>query len=154
MLKVNSIDDLKKNTEHYEEVFQLFNEARSYILTFDWCKSIQNTWLAYECGYIIGVFLLEVETTGKMTDNDMFWVIVGDIPPFCVNKKDVQTAYEALSKYILTMEEWIFKVYNNEDTTSCYSISVPNTVKFADMLNTRVKLLKEDFLEAVNDFSV
>ena len=90
----------------------MFNEARSYILTFDWCKSIQNTWLAYECGYIIGIFLLEIETTGKMTDNDMFWVIVGDIPPFCVNKKDVQTAYEALSKYILTMEEWIFKIYN------------------------------------------
>lgn len=146
MLKVNTADDLKKITDYYDEVLQLYNEAKTYVLSFKCCHSIRNSWIAYECGYIIGIFLFEVEVMGGEKDNQFFWVIVGDLPPVCISKEESSTAYKALLKYIFLMEDWISKVNMGENTTHCYPINVPCTKEYADMLQTRIDLLREDHL--------
>ena len=44
------------------------------------------------------------------------------------------------------MEDWISKVNMGENTTHCYPINVPCTKEYADMLQTRIDLLREDHL--------
>lgn len=47
------------------------------------------------------------------------------------------------------MTEWVDKVLKGETVSDCFPLSVPPQKKYAVMLETRLKLLKEDYLPII-----
>lgn len=50
---------------------------------------------------------------------------------------------------ISIMSEWVDKVLKGESGSDCFPLSVPPQKKYAVMLETRLKLLKEDYLPII-----
>ena len=143
---LDKLDSNPLSIEHVEEVKELAKEAHSYLLSFPWCLSINKGWLVYSCGYVIGLFCFEiVPDVAKGADNHV-WVIVGDLPPAYIDVLSAPSARGALDLYIGLMDEWASKVNNGEDISDCYPVNVTATKEYADMLTTRMNLLKEDHL--------
>ena len=148
---LDKLDSNPLSIEHVEEVKELAKEAHSYLLSFPWCLSINKGWLVYPCGYVIGLFCFEiVPDVAKGADNHV-WVIVGDLPPAYIDILSAPSAHSALDLYIKLMEEWASKVNNGEDISDCYPVNVPATKEYADMLTTRMNLLKEDHLPLLGE---
>lgn len=149
-----SLDELDRNFEQIEyvdEVKELSKEAYRYLLSFPWCLSINKGWLAYSCGYVIGLFYFEIVPDVAKGADDHVWVIVGDLPPAYIDILSAPSAHSALDLYIKLMEEWASKVNNGEDISDCYPVNVPATKEYADMLTTRMNLLKEDHLPLLEE---
>ena len=144
-----NLDLLDRNfeqIEYVEEVKELAKEAHSYLLSFPWCLSINKGWLVYSCGYVIGLFYFEIVPDVAKGADSHVWVIVGDLPPAYIDVLSAPSARSALDLYIRLMDEWASKVYNGENISDCYPINVPATKEYAEMLTTRMNLLKEDHL--------
>ena len=149
-----NLDLLDRNfeqIEYVEEVKELAKEAHSYLLSFPWCLSINKGWLVYSCGYVIGLFCFEIVPDVAKGTDDHVWVIVGDLPPAYIGILSAPSAHSALDLYIKLMEEWASKVNNGEDISDCYPVNVPATKEYADMLTTRMNLLKEDHLPLLEE---
>lgn len=137
--------------EYVEEVKALAKEAYNYLLSFPWCLSINKGWLVYSCGYVIGFFYFEIVPDIAKGADSHVWIIVGDLPPAYIDILSAPSPRSALDLYIRLMEEWASKVNNGEDTSDCYPINVPATKEYADMLTTRMNLLKEDYLPLLGE---
>lgn len=152
--KYVSLDELDRNfeqIEYVEEVKELAKEAYRYLLSFPWCLSINKGWLAYSCGYVIGLFYFEIVPDVAKGADSHVWVIVGDLPPAYIDVLSAPSASGALDLYIGLMDEWASKVNNGEDISDCYPVNVPATKEYADMLTTRMNLLKEDHLPLLGE---
>ena len=148
-----SLNELESNTvqiDYPEEVKQLAKEAQKYLQSFPWCLSIKTGWLAYSCGYIIGLFYFEIVPDISKGADSHVWVIVGDLPAAYIDVLNAHSAHRALELYIQLMEEWASKVNNAEDLSDCYPLNVPATQEYANMLTSRMNLLKEDHLVLIS----
>ena len=135
--------------EYKDEVFKLFDEATRYLTAFKWCKKILNCWLADGFGYILCIFYFDIMPTPESNADNKLWVIVGDIPPAYLDTIEYKTANDALSFYCFLMEEWVENVKKGKSVADCYPINVAPTIEHANMLETRIKLIKSDFLPYV-----
>ncbi len=147
MTQINEISH--SDLEHNEEVFQQSVLAKNYLKSFKWCKEIVNGWLAYGFGKILCVFFFEIEPANNSGADDKIWVIVGDIPPAYLDFVGYPSAKEALDFYCYLMEEWVDCVNNGKSVDDCYPVNAPATKEYADMLQTRINIIKEDFLPLV-----
>ena len=137
--------------EYVEEVKALAKEAYNYLLSFPWCLSINKGWLVYSCGYVIGFFYFEIVPDIAKGADSHVWIIVGDLPPAYIDILSAPSPRSAMDLYIRLMEEWVSKVNNGEDISDCYPINAPATKEYADMLTTRMNLLKEDYLPLLGE---
>ena len=147
--KWTSLNELESNfvqIDYLEEVKQLAKEARNYLQSFSWCLTIKTGWLAYSCGYIVGLFYFEIVPDISKGADSHVWVIVGDLPPAYIDILNAPSAHRALELYIHLMEEWASKVNNGDDISDCYPVNAPATQEYANMLTSRMNLLKEDHL--------
>ena len=62
------------------EEIALARKAMSYLTAFRWCGSVKESFLAFDIGYPLGVFLFRIEPRLIGVD-DTLWVVVGDGPP-------------------------------------------------------------------------
>jgi len=144
MIPINNI--LNSNIEFKSEVLDLANEAREYLSSFKWCKEITNGWLAAEFGYMLCVFYFEiVPSEGSKADN-FVWIIVGDIPPAYIDVVSAPNVKDAIISYCEIMEDWIDVVNKGNSVEECFPISVDPTKEHADMLKTRITLIKNELL--------
>src|ERR687889_60573 len=58
----------------------LARTATEFLTGFRWCASVRESYLAFDIGYPLGVFLFRIEPRLIGVD-DTLWVVVGDIPP-------------------------------------------------------------------------
>ena len=136
----------QSNIEHADEVVDLSKRAKDYLGSMAWCNGIIGGWLAYASGYIIGVFYFEIMPSRK--DAPRFvWVIVGDIPPAYLDVESCPNAKEAVEGYVGEMQEWIDRVLQGRPLDdSVIPVNVPAEAKWAEALQTRLKLIREIFL--------
>jgi hypothetical protein len=120
-------------------------EARQYLLSFDWCKSIQKAWFGWGVGGIAAVFLFEIEPATPNVDG-MLWVVVGDLPPAYLVTDELPAPLDALKTYVDLMEEWIVAVRQGKSTENCIPVNTTSTRENADALETRLHFLKREFL--------
>ena len=93
----------KKDTRLLQEMAE---QARQYLLAFNWCKAIQKGWFGWGVGGIAAVFLFEIEPAIPNVDN-VLWVVVGDLPPAYMVTDEIPTPFsEALRTYVDLMGEW------------------------------------------------
>ncbi|MFN0257446.1 hypothetical protein [Pedobacter ureilyticus] len=138
-----------ENLSEIEElkcVLELQIKAQNYLQSFNWCKSIKNSWYDKEFSIYnqIGVFLFEIEPTSSEVDN-FIWIINGDLPSVYLDKS-VKTASEALEVYCELMEDWSENVKSGKSLTDSYPVQAEPTMKNADLLLTRVSFIKSELL--------
>ena len=149
------VRDIKKsNIEFKNEVFEQSEKARKYLLSFNWCKKILNGWLVDEFAYMLCIFCFKIEPTELSNADDKLWIIDGDLPSAYLDMESYTNAYDALRFYCLLMEEWIDHVNKGESVDECYPIYVPPTKEYANMLQTRINIVKEDFLPFVSAIDI
>jgi hypothetical protein len=121
-------------------------EARRYLLSFNWCKAIQKGWFGWGVGGIAAVFLFEIDPATPDVDQ-VLWVVVGDLPPAYMVTDDLPTPLDALRTYMDLMEEWIAAVREGKSTEECVPVNTAASRENADALETRLSFLKQEFLE-------
>ena len=135
--------------EYKEEVADLLAEAKEYLFGFDWCTEIIDGWVAASFGYILNIFLFKIKPDYITCPDEYVWIIVGDIPPAYIDVVSAPTPSDALTSYIEVMQDWVEKVKDGKSTEECYPVNVPPKAKYANMLATRLKMLKEDYLPQI-----
>ena len=144
------IDDiLKADIEYTDEVIRLYKKATKYLKSYTWCEKILNCWLAKGFGYILCIFSFEIKPIQNSGADDKLWVIVGDLPSAYLDQVEYKTANEALDFYCFLMDEWVEHVRKGKSLKDCYPVNVAPTKEYADMLDTRTKLIRENFLPFV-----
>ena len=124
---------------------QMAEDAKQFLLSFEWCKSIEKGWFGWGVGGIAGVFLFELTPSAADADR-MLWGIVGDLPPAYLVVDDSPTPLEALRTYVEMMEDWIAAVRAGRSTEDCIPVNNVPTREAADALETRLNFLKREFL--------
>jgi hypothetical protein len=147
MVNIEQID--QSDVEYKEEVIEQAEEAKKYLNSFSWCKRIISGSLVRSFGYILCIFLFEIEPTKDSIADDKLWVIVGDLPSAYLDTIKYKTSYNALDFYCFLMEEWIEHVRTGKSLDDCYPVNVRPTLEHANMLDTRIQLIKSDFLPQV-----
>jgi len=144
MILINDI--LRSDIEHKDEVIEQSQRAIEYLTSFKWCKKILNGWVAKDFGYILGIFLFEIEPQKNSNADNKIWIIIGDIPPAYLDFEGYPTANDALNFYCFLMEEWIEHVNKRISIKDCYPVNAPPTKKYAKMLQYKINIIKEDIL--------
>ena len=63
-----------------DEQLALARKATEFLTAFRWCASVRESYLAFDIGYVLGVFLFRIEPR-LVGVEDTLWVVVGDLPP-------------------------------------------------------------------------
>lgn len=125
-------------------------EAREYIKSYDWARSIEAEYFGYGAEGIIYIFLFEI-SPGRPDVPGWIWVIVGDVPPAYMAGDDVQTPYEVLDGYIGAMEDWVEAARQGKSVAKLIPVNVPATPANAEMLDSRLKFLDEKVLPLLQE---
>jgi hypothetical protein len=129
-----------------KDVIALSVRAREYIRRLPWWKAITDEYLAWALCPIVEVFYFFVEP--KRTDIDKeLWGIVGDLPPAYIVCDSSDTWQEALDAYAFEMMKWVKAVRNGESVKNFIPVNVEPSEKYADMLESRLKFLLDEFVD-------
>lgn len=140
-----------KQIDAKEEDEALYKEATEYILFYDWCISIKESFIGIIHPPIVAVFLFEIDTNRTDVDN-FVWVIVGDLPPAYITIDDCQNPALALNRYIGAMEDWVEAAEGGKSVLNLIPVNVPASKSNANALKTRLKFLDERVLVLYKDF--
>jgi len=67
--KLENVNTLSAKSEDDKEIFELFEKASFYLRRHEWCKSVEEGWLALAWGHILGVFLFKISSNAPNVDN-------------------------------------------------------------------------------------
>jgi hypothetical protein len=124
----------------------MHREARDYMTSISWCQEIKSTYFRMRIGKIVAVFLFEVDPI-DLPEEDLIWVIVGDLPPACLVTLDgAQLPSEALEIYIELMNEWVTAVKCGKSVKDLIPVNVPPVRDYAEQLEGGLEFLKENVL--------
>ena|GEM_PF-3394356 len=146
------IDDIPvSDIDYRDEVVKLSEEAIKTITTTLWCEHINQGWLAYANGYIIGVFLFHIKPTKTGTPH-YAWLINGDIPTLIIDARHCENWIAAVDCYIADMQEWVDRVYQGRPIDdSVAHVNVPPEKIWAQRLESRLNMLRQEIEEIKTD---
>jgi len=124
----------------------LAQQARNYLTSRRWCRTVIDAHLAFGIGGVVGVFLFSIEPTDAAFD-DILWVVVGDLPPaylVCDNAADWRGA---LNAYIYEMRRWIAAVRSGASFDDFIPVAAAATSEHADMLEMRLDFIQHRIID-------
>ena len=128
------------------EEIALAEDATKFLTAFRWCAGIRESYLAFDCGYIIGVFLFHIEPRLLGVD-EFLWVVVGDVPPAFLVCDKAPDWHSALQCYVYEMQRWVDAVRSGASLKSIIPVNVPPTLEHADMLSARLSFIEDHFID-------
>lgn len=134
------------------EIKDQLDEARSFILFYDWLESITHEYLGYHAEGILSIFLFKI-TPNRLDIDKWVWVIVGDLPSAYITCENAKNPWEALDSYIGAMEEWIKAARNGKSVSDLIPVNVPATVENAEMLARRINFLDTRILPLIKELN-
>jgi hypothetical protein len=143
---------LSTNIEYHSEVNALHKEAETYLMGFKWCRTIKNSFLYTNIGYVLCIFLFEIDNTQSKDDN-FLWIIVGDLPTMYLDVYGSKTTKEALEGYIELAEDWIYNIKAGQSVNNCYPFKAEPTLEMAELLEKRTLFIKNQLLNNVEDIT-
>jgi hypothetical protein len=144
--RLTPIDKISGESEKDTSLLRgMAEEARQYLLSFNWCKAIQKGWFGWGVGGVAAVFLFEIDPSPNV--DKLLWVVVGDLPPAYMVTDELHTPLDALRTYVDLMEEWIAAIREGKSTEECIPVNTAATRENADALETRLSFLKQEFLD-------
>lgn len=146
MIPVDEIRSKKRKFIDAELILELASEATDFLESHKWCKRINKLYYDQGVSPIIGIFYADFEANVDRIPTST-WIIVGDIPPAYIDASDNRTGLEALKAYILEMQKWVDHVRKGLDLGNVIPVNAPPIIEYADMLNERLKILKEEIVQ-------
>lgn len=127
-------------------------EAKEFLLSHQWCRSIRRGYLDKGWEGILGVFWFEIEPSQEQVDTSM-WVIVGDVPPayICNDNPNGRSALEA---YTEEMQRWIEAAMTGRPVDDLIPVNVPPQKESAEMLASRLDFIRKELLPHYDDYEV
>jgi hypothetical protein len=120
-------------------------EAREFILFYDWVSSIEAEFVGVCVDGILYAFLFNILPSREEVDK-WVWVIVGDVPPAYITCESAKNSYEALDAYVGAMEEWVHAAQNGYPVNSVIPVNVDATPENALLLKTRLEFIDRRIL--------
>lgn len=135
------VSDLTDN-----EDIALAQKATQFLTSFRWCAGVRESYLAFDCGYIIGVFLFRIEPRLLGVD-EILWVVVGDGPPAFLVCDNAPDWHSALQCYVREMRRWVNAVLAGDELEGIIPVNVSPTLEHAEMLSSRLGFIQDHFID-------
>jgi hypothetical protein len=124
----------------------LARKATAFLTAFRWCAGVKESFLAFDIGYPLGVFLFCIEPRLIGVD-DILWVVVGDCPPAFLVCDVAPDWIGALRRYVYEMQRWVEAVRTGKSVHGIIPVNVAPTLEHADMLSKRLGFLQDHYLD-------
>jgi hypothetical protein len=121
-------------------LLDLADEAKKYLTSFRWCRSIREMYFGDGIGKIVGLFLCRIVPSAEGID-EWLWVIVGDVPPAYLVTDKCKNPAQALDAYTEEMSRWIELARDGKSSNRVISVNVPATPEWAEHLRVRLELV-------------
>jgi hypothetical protein len=123
-------------------------EADAFVRSQSWAPPLENLYLAFGVGGVIGLFLARfTRGIGGQGRGDLeVWVVVGDMPMIYFETEDSPTPAHALETYCCIAEQWADHIIAGSGVSECYPIPVEPTREHAEMLKSRIASIREMFI--------
>ena len=125
----------------------MLEDATNFIRGFDWSGEIRRRWLGLGIGGVVAVFLFELAPASPEVDTRL-WVVAGDLPPAYLVLDNAPTAREALARYVEEMSRWVEAARAGDSVDDLIPVNVSPTPANAEMLSSRLELLRQTLLDA------
>jgi hypothetical protein len=144
--RVDALDSyLASHQEEAADLAVLANRARDYLEGFSWCDRVSGLYVGGAVPPMFGIFLADIVPAKAGVDR-WLWVVVGDLPPAYLVTDDAPDAAAALEAYDDEMSAWVNAVRSGSPTDDLIPVNVPGTPEYADMLEARLELLRNEVL--------
>jgi len=148
MIDTGSMLDVASIVEGNDGLTKLVEEAKQFLIYFDWCQAIRAQFL-YRCEEdLFALFLFEIESSGGAPSQ--VWVIVGDLSPAVLPPDNCPTGEDAFYAYIYELERWADAVLHEDPLDELMPVlyrgshrEVEPTPEKADLARRRAQLLRE-----------
>ena len=132
-------------TEDTRLLQEMAEQARNFVASFSWCKTVKAMYFGDGIGGIIGIFFARVEPEHPDVD-EWLWVIVGDLPPAYLVTNDCLNPEEAAEGYISEMRRWVDAAKAGDSLQDIIPVNVPATPEWAAVLERRLDALEHEVL--------
>jgi hypothetical protein len=129
-----------------DEVRNMALRAQRFLASHRWCAEITEGYLAWALADKCGVFFFRLIPSRPEVDREL-WVIVGDIPPAYIVCDNARTWQEALDAYGVEMMKWVDAVREGQSVEGLIPVNAPATAEYAEMLCTRIEMIREMFVD-------
>lgn len=120
-------------------------EAKNYILSFNWCTVVKKLWFAGGFSSVT-VFFVEIESVNY--DKNL-WIIVGDLPPAHLVVDEIPDLKEALLSYVYHMRKWVAAVKKGRSVKNCIPVNVAPDLKNAETLELRLNFIERVYVPSL-----
>lgn len=135
------IRNANTSLEYYHEVSKLLIESENYLQGHHWCTKIHKRWLFINLGKVLCIFLYEIENDQSPEDN-LLWVVTGDLPPMYLDTINATTTHEVVSGYVNLVQDWIEHAEKDLPMDDCYPLESGTSTESIGMLKKRIDMLK------------
>jgi hypothetical protein len=132
-----------------KEILGVLSDAKNYICSHKWCPAISEAYIGIGVGSVLGVFLFRFAK--KIGDDDLLWVIGGDIPFAYLVVDEANEPASALAIYCSLMDDWVNAVLNGKSVEECFPVNAPADKEHAEMLKSRLEFIREQIIPAYSD---
>jgi len=122
-------------------------EAANFIRSFAWSGQLLEMYEGFQEPDILGVFLVKLKPARPHVD-EWLWVVVGDLPAAYLVTDNAITVDEVIEGYVEEMQRWVDAVRAGESVDELIPVNTPPTTEYADMLESRLRVLKNNFTGA------
>jgi hypothetical protein len=145
------LDDLFEDSgEDTAILCDMADEARAYLESFEWCRSIEESFFGDGVPDAVAVFLFHIEATRPGIDR-WLWVIVGDLPPAYLLTHASKNPAQALEGYIDEMSKWVKLAKEGKFSETVITVDAEPTPENAADLEGRLALLTRNVVPAFRE---
>lgn len=131
------------------DLTDLEDAAINYIRSFAWSGELLELYDGFQEPRILGVFLVHLRPAQPQVD-EWLWVVVGDLPPAYLVADDNPTVAQAVTGYADEMQRWVDAARSGAPVDKLIPVNVPPTKEFADMLSSRLSILRGAVLDEIS----
>lgn len=143
--------------EDAEELEDLGVEARKFLESFSWCKSVDEGF--FDRGFAdVGVFYFAITLRPGTKFDNTVWVVAGDLSPGYLDTSSCPNGAIALECYVLCMEEWADAVTEGSSTEGMMPAlarnslrPVEHTEEMAKAVKSRMNFIRRELLSQWKD---
>lgn len=131
-----------------ETLTPLEEAAVNFIRSFAWSGELLAMYEGFQEPDMLGIFLTQLRPAQPQVD-EWLWVVVGDLPPAYLVADDNPTVAQAVLGYADEMQRWVDAVRTGAPVDDLIPVNVPPTTAFADMLSSRLAILRGTVLDEI-----
>ena len=146
------ISDITPQIDYFDEVQKLVITSTDYLKSQKWCERIINGWIFVNLGYLLNIYVFEIENNQESDDN-FVWIIAGDFPPIYVDMSSPDTK-DALETYIFLAEDWIEAFENHTNLENVYPFEKYVNLDNLELFKKKVHKLKTTLIENIDIISL